>query len=257
MNATRLNTLIAELSLAESRPLGPELSKLRSPAAALASSGDLHGALRKLRFSEELLHVARLWPAAVRGAQQLLGRIPSSSALSLPLYVTSGYLWIVLLVQLMVFAVLRLKVLPLVEFIAQTSVGSASSLVPIALLFGALPVVVLSTVMLKGWHWMPGWGRELTRAREAAITRALIDARAPTDAVSAWLRTTNTLRLVDAAALPADLDAIAHFSVASAQRSIERLSTFIRVGGILILSVSGFAIVFSVYRLMAEVGVTR
>jgi hypothetical protein len=262
MNARRAAALRAELCLTEGRPLAVELEEVDPGAAAAAAAGNLRLALNKLSLSRDLVVIAELWPRALHGAQRALAAVPSAFAVAMPLWVTTTYLWLVLMVQWIVMAVLKFKALPAMERIGgdvHVAVKSTAvlELYPLIILFGVLPVLALSGVMLFAGRALPGFGKHLRRAREAAMLRALLEAQAPAAAVQDWMRRSPTLSRIELAVRSEDLDSITEHSIASAQRSVERLTAFVRTAGFFFLCLGGLVLALSVYRFSFEVGLAQ
>jgi hypothetical protein len=256
--------LVAELSLREDRPLGEELRQVHPEAATAAAAGRLSAALALLGYDVPLRRLAERWPAALRGAREQLSRLPSAETLQVPLVQAGLWLGLISLVQVMVLAVLRTKVLPVLVHMAPELrpsflyfVQDLGDVAGPLLACGLMGLFAVGLLGATGPAWLPGWGRHLRRAQEAAMSAALISAQAPADVVSAWLRETKTLHQHAVAPVAEDLLAIAGSAGQRAEHAMARFVTFFRYAGFGLLTLVAVAITLDVYGLCSSLAGVR
>jgi hypothetical protein len=97
---------------------------------------------------------------------------------------------------------------------------------------------------------LPGWGGQRSRAREAVLAAALREAGAPPAAVAAHQRECRFLH--GEGATVAELDAIAHASLAAAEVSHRRFTSAVRVVGFAVLTGLALATTATVYSTIAH-----
>ena len=100
--------------------------------------------------------------------------------------------------------------------------------------------------------WLPGWGRHLRQAQEAAATAALLEAGAPPDVVSSWLRETKSLRPLSPAPVASDLLALSAACAQRAERAMQRFLIFYRYLGFALFGLVALGTTLDVYATCAS-----
>lgn len=259
MNPRRLATLIAEVSLAEDRPLVDELRKVPaafgSAAASAAAAGDLSRALSLAGFDRDLAAVGAVWPRAVRQASSFLDRLPSTARLYLPLFQTAAYFLFIAFIQMMCLLILSRKVLPVMGVIARDhrlDVPHFWEATLALFIIGTIALIGFAALGASGWRRLPGWGRHLGRARDASLIAALVQTHAPSEVVNSWVRKATTLGDLSEGALSEDLLTIAADSGARAERAMLRFVTTVRIVGFGLLTLLAFGVTLSTYVFIAR-----
>jgi hypothetical protein len=256
----RAATLIAVDALAHGLPVGTELREAGfAGAAAKADAGQLAAALFELDVEPEVARVAAAWP---RAAKPVLDRFESllvTSRFRLNLLQTLGYFTLVWAVQAVVGVVLDNKVLPTLELVNSQfhSPGWGDAQVVFHFLTMAVvaPVALWALLGASGWSRLPGWGRHLARAREAAVAAALQESEAP-ESVRAEVQ--RDFRQLNAPTLgQVELDAVFAEARASAERAINRFLITLRVVGLSVLTFSALGTLIAVYGSIATLARLR
>ncbi|MFZ5439871.1 MAG: hypothetical protein ACOZQL_07665 [Myxococcota bacterium] len=193
-----------------------------------------------------------LWPKAGRAALRRLDLLPSRAHLTARVAQTLGYLALLLGVQLVVLAVLRAKVLPILSAM-QTDLHREFDPLPLVVAVCALasvPLLAWAGLGAAGWSRLPGWGRELLRAKEAALAAALAERAAPEDVRAVAHRRFRTLNQPDVGSL--EFDELFHASRARGEQKLSRFLVSLRVVGITFASLIGLATLVSVYGTIAR-----
>lgn len=247
--------LVAD-SLARDLPANAQLTELSLPRPMLtaASSGTLPPLLHELRVEPDVAALAKVWPRALAPALRRVERLPNTFVFQLHLAQTAAYLFFVGVLQLAVTAVLSLKVFPVFEAMGDT-MGSTDlfDLMGTTSFFfalGALPVIAWVALGLPGWRRMPGWGRDYARAREATLAAALLEAGAPDDVRSAWLKQGRLVR--ESTQAEGDLDAVARDAAVSVEQRMARFVATVRVLGLSLLTLNAAGVLVTVYSTLTR-----
>jgi hypothetical protein len=251
----RAALLLTAHALSRQEPVSERLRSLPFPEARQAASemdaGRLAGGLRFLGVDEGLGGVVARWPRALGPALRRLDSLPSVFLFRVHLAQTLGYFGLVLLVQLAVNAVLKAKVLGVFHHMGGTDLFIDLSQAVIGLVFLVLlPVGLWVALGASGWARLPGWGRHLARASQAAAAAALVEAGAPED-VRAAARQDFRL-LPTPASSAADLEELFLEARAQAERALTRFLVAVRVVGFTLLTLLALAIVLSVLGTVAR-----
>lgn len=251
MTPQRAALLAVTDGLSRDLPVGPGLRALSAPvatAAALASEqGALARALDLLSVDAELGAVMAAWPKAARPLLARWEQLPSRKGFALRLALTLFYLGLVLGLQLVVVAVLDAKVVPVLEALGRDfSRSPLLDLLPLAegLVLLLFPVGLWLALGASGWKRLPGWGRHLQLAKEAALAAALCEAGAPEDVRASVQR--DFLFLKDPVHGARELDVLFVEARADAERALERSLVATRLVGMALLSLLALATLLAV-----------
>lgn len=256
MRAERAAVLLTASALSRDLSMSAALRALSSApahrAAAAIDAGKLAEGLGHLRLDPGLAALAVRWPKALGPALRRFDRLPAVNHFRLHLAETLGYFFVVLMVQLAANAVLALKVLPTFSKMDPSVVlwldlpQLAVELVTLLL----IPLGLWVTMGASGWARLPGWGRHLARAREAAQAAALVEAGAPDDVRAEVTKRFGVLRSPSAS--PLDLDAQFEGACVDAERALQRFLIAIRVAGFTLLTLLALAMVLSVFATLSR-----
>jgi hypothetical protein len=258
MRRDRLISLTVGHALAADAPLGPALRALGlTEAAALADAGVLHEALRIAGLRGSLGELAGVFPAAVLPAARRLGLLPGVLGFQGPLLQLLVYLGCGILGLRLGQRLLHAQVLPaLAEMTAQPpdDIASLSTLAVLAAAVIGVPVVGALLLSLAGSPRLPGWGRALRVAREAALAAALWESGAP-----ATLRNRLSATFLDpevAGRDAADADRRAAAALGLARHNHARFVSAMRIAGLGALTLYAFATLAEIYGLLAQLPVS-
>lgn len=239
-------------------PAGTGLSALPLPASVArhAERGDLEALLRELTHDPLLGKVAVAWPKALAPALRRFEALPQRETFALHALQTAGYVFVVALIQLVMGAVLSLKVFPVLlklhhDFDTPVAL-ELSGVTSAVFLLGAIPVVLWLVGGASGWATLPGWGRALLRAKEAAVAAALVESQAPAEVRQAFF---SKLKWVTAPALAGqvvDLDVVSQRSTADATRALARFLAASRTVSYALLTLNAIGLLASVYVTAAQ-----
>lgn len=254
MRADRAGALIVVDALARGVPAGDRLDVVHPRAASYLREGHLENALRELQLDPALARVCAAWPKAGKPALARFDALPSRVRFTTQLSQTLAYLAVVLLVELTVTGLLRSKVFLVIETMGRDfHVSGMLDVVAVAqgLVF-LLLVPFLAWVLLGavGWDRLPGWARQLRRAKEAALGAALADSGAPEDVRAAAHRDFRTLHEPGLGAL--ELDELYFESKAGAEAALERFLVAVRVVGFSLLTLLALGLLLGVYGSLAR-----
>lgn len=254
MTPTRAASLL--LLEAVARDATPtELRSLHPGAARHFERGDLAASLVALGLDAELARACARWPRAGLPGLRRLEALPTGVAFVAQLTQVLAYFVLVAVLQSLVLAVLRAKVLPVLDGVAgdfRNTHGLLDVLsITVSLLcLAALPLGLWLLAGASGWHRLPGWGRELRRAKEAALAAALRETDAPEDARAAVHGTFRILR--DPEAGTGELDELFYEAGAAAEAGLERFLAAARLVGLTLASLLALATLVAVYGTMAR-----
>lgn len=260
MNTATASRRVAALCLAEGRPLSVELKGWAPDAAQTAGTGDLARALRQLGVDARSAALAAVCPPALQRADALISTLPAPAALRVPLVQTCLWFGFVGLIQSVVLAVLERKVLPVFHQMHR-DYGTAS--LPWAeeagalLGFGLAVLAGVALVAYLGPSWLPGWGRTLAQAREAALAAALAESNPPEAVWAQWVVKARALQRIQGAAAGADFRSIALEWGRQAEQQMARFVTAFRFAGFFVLTVAALAVTAGVYSASASLAVLR
>lgn len=238
-----------------SRDVAPTgLDALSPRAASNLRAGQLEQALCELELDRELARVGALWPKAGKPALARFDALPSHAHFLWRLAQTLAWVVLVLLVELAVLGVLRFKVFPVVEKMFG-DFDLPAMLDVVALAQGAVfallvPVVAWVLLGASGWDRLPGWGRLLLRAKEAALGAALVETGAPEDVRAAAHRGFRTLNEPTLGAL--ELDEAYLEAKTGAEAALERFIVAVRLVSFALLSLLALGTLVGVYGSLAR-----
>lgn len=255
MTPRRAALVLAAHALSREEPVSARLRSLPFPAAHQAAgqldAGHLAAGLRHLGVEEGLGRVAARWPKALAPALRRLDSLPSVLQFRIHLAETLGYLGLVLMVQLAVNTVLKLKVLGIFHYMGVTELFvDLSQLIIGVVSLLMIPVGLWILLGASGWARLPGWGRHLARASEAAQASALLESGAPEDVRAAAAQDFRVLR--SPASSSADLEELFLDARSDAERSMIRFLVAVRVAGFTLVTLLALAIVLSIYGTVAR-----
>jgi hypothetical protein len=251
-------------ALAEERPLGQAIravsvDRQAVQAAAAADAGDLEHALRLTGMEPGLATLGAAWPAAVRPAQRRLARMPAKLVFQAPVLQLLGYCTLVGGFQLVIYQLLRTKVLPsMQEALAETTATEPAELAVLATIWATaaialgLPLVAIGVAGVLGSPMLPGWGRHLARAREAALVDGLLDAGAPQQYANEFMSSCTHLR--GEGYTKADLASIFDLGLADAQRVHARFVAGLRLFAYGALIVLPAGLTLTIYQAISSLG---
>jgi len=248
-------SLVAD-SLARNLPADAQLDQLpvHRNVLAAAKSGSMGPLLRELGVDDDVAQLATLWPRALEPALVRLERLPAPFVFRLHLAQTAAYLFLVGALELAVIGVLGTKVFPVLATISKdfglVAMLDVQRTASVLFMLGALPLAVWVALGLRGWHRLPGWGRDYARAREAWLTTALLDASPPEDVRSAWLAKAQWVK--DATLVQVDLETLARESSSAAERGMARFVALVRVLGLALLTLNAAGVLLAVYGTVAR-----
>ncbi len=248
MTPLRAVLLLSAEALTLDQPLSETWRRLGfRQAADDVDAGALARGLEGVGLEKNLAAVVALWPASLAPALRRFDQLPSVSQFRLLLGEALAWFMLVLLVQLLICVVLIRKVLPSLVDMGlgrdgwlQYAPYAVSSLLVV---LGSFGVWVL--VSASGWKRVPGWGRHVQRAQEAAQLAALFESSAPEDVRALATQQFGVLR--DPTLEAGELDELFLDACAEAERSSTRFLAAVRAVGYLILTLLALALVISVY----------
>ena len=235
MTPHRLGLLVAEGAAAAGRSIAADLKLLStttrhevfSRAASLADAGRLRDALTALGAPSPVARAAGDWPVVLPSARAGVENLPSTRSLWFGLSVLGSFCLAVGFVQLLVGAILGAKVLPVFAAMARTNALSDPR-DALALMIPVQVVVWLAALWSLGWKRSP-WNRDLGLATHAVVVSSLVEAKAPSDIVSAWLASEPRLAVGGGhVVLAEDLRAVARSFAARAEASMRRFLAVFR-----------------------------
>ncbi len=254
--------LLLGQALANGEPADTALRALPTEAArqalSAANAGHLAQALELAGIPTDLAELTQRWPAALHPALERLTRIPRPAVFQAPLLHEAGYLLLVASVQLLAVLLLHAKVLPVVTELPTAGLSPSSPML-LAVVLGDLLFMVL-VACVAGWavsgmsraSSLVGWGRYLSRAREASLAAALRDSEAPTQLQNSFVLSCAALRgtgLTDQ-----DLSLVIQRSLVEATAAQQRFLTAVRLAGYGVLVGLALAVLAGVYGTIASMG---
>lgn len=249
-------TVLVADALERGLPIDDGLSSVRGiPRIEVAAKrGDVSEVLKRLSVDELLIQVAQLWPRAFAPALRRCEALPGSARFSVHVLQTASYVFFLALVQVAIGAVLTKKVYPVLEAMGRdygTPSALAVSMTTAAVFaLGMVPLVVWLAAGATGWERLPGWGRELRRAKEAAIAAAVLESQPPDDVRLQFYARVKWLG--DATLDPVDLSLLAEQAAVDAERALARFLTAARFVSLGLLTLNAFGMLASVYVTLAH-----
>lgn len=246
--------LIAD-SLERGLPLADGLSDVKGIGFlhSAAQSGKVREVLTSLSVDAEVAAVAERWPRALAPTLRRLEEIPGGFASGLHVAQTGAYVFFIAVVQLVVGSALRAKVLPvffgMAKDFALPSLDVADSLATVFLVL-LVPLFAWLVAGAVGWRRLPGWGRELERAKQAALGAALLESGAPDDVRLAFFSSQKWLG--DGSLDAVDLDTVRARSIAAAEVKLQRFVVMARVVSLAVLTLNALSILSVIYVTIAR-----
>lgn len=244
-------TVLVADALERGLPVNEGLSALNvSPRVVMAAkSGNVPEVLNGLSVDPVLQRVAAAWPRAFAPALRRFEALPNQATFTFHVMQTAGYVFFLALLQTLVGAMVMFKVHPLVEqmgadFGLPTMVHVATTISTLVL-FAVIPFVAWLVSGATGWARLPGWGREMKRAKEAVVAAALLESHPPDDVRLAFYSKLEWLG--DATLSPVDLSLLAERTTADAERALARYLAALRFVALGLLSLNAFGLLASVY----------
>lgn len=193
MTPHRLGLLIVEGAASSGRNVATDLRALSgatrhevfSRAASLADAGKLHEALTVLGAPGLVARAAGQWPVVLQPARLAVEQLPSRRQLVFGLSVLGTFCLVLAVVQLGVGVLLAAKVMPAFASMLHGGPG-LDPRTALAVLFPVQAVVWLGALFAASSRRAP-WNRDLELASHAMVAAALLDSKAPTEVVTAWL----------------------------------------------------------------------
>ncbi len=254
MRANEAAIVLVADSLESGLPLDDGLTSLHGIGRAVrpAKAGDVRATLTTLGVPRDVADVAAQWPRVLAPALRRLAELPSGAAARLHIAQTAAYVFFVALVQLAVVLVLSFKVLPSFHSMDQAAAAPSDAYSSYAMLVLAvvlLPLMLWFALSTTGWRRLFGWGRELFRAKQAAIGAALLESNAPADVRLAFFSKQKWLgdETLDAV----DLDALRLNAIENVDRKLQRFVATARVVSLGLLALSAVWTLLSVYGAIA------
>ncbi|MFT3711914.1 MAG: hypothetical protein QM817_30100 [Archangium sp.] len=246
--------LIAD-SLERGLPLADGLSDVKGIGFlhSAAQSGKVREVLTSLRVSNEVVDVTERWPKVLAPTLRRLEEIPGGFASGLHVAQTGAYVFFIAAVQLFVGTALRNKVLPVFFEMAKDRelpyLGLADSLATVFLVL-TIPLFAWLAAGALGWRRLPGWGRELERAKQAALGAALLESGAPDDVRLAFFSKQKWLG--DGSLDAVDLDVVRARCIAAAEVKLQRFVVTARVVSLSVLTLNALGMLAAVYATLAQ-----
>lgn len=249
-------TVLVADALERGLPASDGLSALAiSPRVAVAAKkGDVNATLEALNVDPVLRQVALAWPKAFAPALRRFEALPHKGVFTFHVLQTAGYVVLVAMLQFLIGAVMAVRVHPVLaqmgaDFGLVSYVHVATTIATVCVL-AMLPLVGWLLAGGNGWARFPGWGRELQRAKEAAIAAAVVESSPPDDVRLAFYSKLQWLG--DATLDPVDLSLLAERATADADRALAKYLALTRVVALGLLTLNALGMLAGVYVSLAQ-----